>query len=106
MDDQELERRIGALLRGPPQSPDEAFVRRMERLVLAEQRIEKARRSAWRRFAAEAAASAAVLSAFLLLGRLGLESNPNGSGLLSPATAAVMLIGLWFAVELRPAAKS
>ena len=103
-DDQELDARLGALLRGPDAPPDAAFVRRIERLVAVEQRIEKARRAAWRRFAAEAAASGAVLAAFLLLGRLGADSGADAAGFLSPATAAVLLIGLWFAVELRPAA--
>jgi hypothetical protein len=103
-DDRELDEKLGALLRGAPPVPDEAFVSRMQRLIEAERRMEAQRRAAWRRFAAEALASAAIALAFVLVARLdravGDEVDLTA---LSPAMAAALLIGLWLAVGFRPA---
>jgi hypothetical protein len=104
-DDRGMDEKIGALLRGSPRAPDDAFVSRVQRIVDAEQRMEAQRRAAWRRFAAEALASAAIALAFILVARLdravGGEVDLTA---LSPAMAAAMLIGLWLAVGFRPAA--
>ena len=97
--------RIAALFASPDRAPDEAFVARIERAVRAEQRAAAARRTAWRRFAIEFAASAAIVVAFGLLRRLGATELPLGQLPVAPAAAAAILVlGLWFAVELRPAA--
>ena len=100
MDEDQVDRKIGALLRGPANANDERFVRRLERRLAAERQMEAARRASWRRFGAEAVASLAVLAAFILL----YGFVPEGPSPLSPGVAAVLLIGLWFLVELRPAA--
>jgi hypothetical protein len=94
--------RIAALFEAPGRGPDDRFVLRIERALLAERRIEKARRGAWMRFGIEIAASGAVVAAFVLLGRLapGLPAV----GPVGPAAAAVLLLACWFAVGLRPAA--
>jgi hypothetical protein len=100
----ELNARLGALLRSDRGPEEQPFVSQLTQRLMAEERLARARRAAWLRFATEASASAAILCAFVLLGRLG----PVGAGAafqaLSPATAAILLLGLWFAVELRPAA--
>ena len=97
--------RIAALFASPDRQPDEAFVARIERAVRAEQRAAAARRLAWRRFAIECMASAAVVVAFGLLRRLGSVEVPLAQFPVAPAAfAAVLVLGLWFAVELRPAA--
>ena len=97
--------RLAALFASPDRAPDEAFVARIERAVRAEQRAAAARRTAWRRFAIECLASAAVVLVFGLLRRLGSAELPLDQFPVAPATAAAMLVlGLWFAVELRPAA--
>lgn len=103
-DPEQLDAQLAALLSLPDARPDEGFVARMERVVLAEQRIAAARARAWRRFRAEAAASGAIIATFWLLWRLvpaeiALEQMP-----VAPAAAAIFLLFLWFAVELRPAA--
>ena len=97
--------KIAALFASLERDPDPAFVARIERMVCAEQRATAARRSAWRRFAVECIAGAAVVAAFSLLWRLG-ESEASLTALpIAPAAAAAALIlALWFAVELRPAA--
>ena len=95
--------RIAALFASPDRAPDETFVARIERAVRAEQRMAATRRTAWRRFAIECVASAAIVVVFGLLRRLGPAELPLDQ--FPPAAAAAMLVlGLWFAVELRPAA--
>lgn len=97
--------RIAALFAAPEREPDAGFVARVERAVLAERRAADARRTAWRRFAVECAASAAIVTAFGLLWRLGAVEMPIGPIPLAPASAAAILVlFLWFGVELRPAA--
>jgi hypothetical protein len=97
--------RMSALLRGPDCAPDERFVQMVERRIIAEQRFAAVRQALWRRFAVEAAASAAMLAAFILLYRLVRFGSGGDVWMLNPGVAAALIIGLWFAVELRPAAR-
>ena len=103
IDDGSGDARLGALLRGESGAPDEAFALRVERAVAAERWMEAHRRSAWRRFAAEALASAAVVAAFMLIGR----AAPAGADLelvaATPLLAAGLLLILWMIVAFRPA---
>jgi hypothetical protein len=97
--------RIAALFASSEREPDPIFVARIERAVRADQRAAAARRTAWRRFAVECAASAAIVTAFGLLWRLGPAAAPLDQIPVAPAAAAaVLLLGLWFGVELRPSA--
>lgn len=95
------EERIAALFAAPERAPDEAFVARVGRALLAEQRMAAARRALWRRFGIEAVASAAVIAAFYWLWRLSpaltLDQMP-----IAPSAAAILVLFLWFAAELRP----
>jgi len=95
--------RIAALFAAPSRPADEAFVLRVERALIAEQRIRAARQAGWRRFATEASASGAVVAAFLLLARLAPVAAEAGVAPLSPALAAILLLACWLAVEMRPA---
>jgi hypothetical protein len=101
-EDEAIEMRLGALLRGAERSPDEAFVARMERAVAAERQMEAQRSAAWRRFAAEAAASVAVATAFVLVGRIGPAPDELGLLASSPLGAAGLLLILWMVVAFRP----
>ena len=103
-DEEMLDARLGALLREPNSAPDEAFVTRIARQVEVERRREAARRAAWRRFAGEVLGSAAMLAAFALLYRIAPAPPADAVPNLGPAMAAALLIALWFAVILRPAA--
>jgi hypothetical protein len=103
-EDEAIDARLGALFAAPQAAPDEAFVARVERAVLAEKRFAAARAAAWRRFRGEAAASLAVVAAFTLLWRLAPEGLTLDQLAFGPAAAAVVVLFLWFAVELRPAA--
>lgn len=96
---------IAALFAAPERDPDTAFVARVEQMVRAEQGAAAARRSAWRRFAVECVAGAAIVAAFSLLWRLGDGETPLTALSIAPAgAAAALILALWFAVELRPAA--
>jgi hypothetical protein len=101
--DDDIDARIGAALREAASAPDELFVRQVERRVAAEVRIAAGRRTVWARFAWEACASGAVLAAFVLLGRITPAAAAGASTPASPAIAAILLIGFWFAVELSAA---
>jgi len=97
--------KIAALFAGPEREADEAFVARIARAVHAEQRLSAARTRAWRRFAIECAASIAIVTAFGIVWRLGAAEVPLTELPVAPAAAAaILLLGLWFGVELRPAA--
>ena len=97
--------KIAALFESVGRDPDEAFVARMARMVAAEQKLAAARQSAWRRFAGECAAAAAIVTAFDLIWRLTPADLRLDQLFAAPAAAAaVLLLALWAAVELRPAA--
>jgi len=103
-EDELVDARLAALFAEAETVPDEAFVARVHRAVLIEQRLAAAQRGAWRRFAVEAVASAAVAAAFVLLGRLAPLTLELGESAFSPAVTGALILGLWFMVELRPAA--
>jgi hypothetical protein len=95
---------LKSLLAAPQRAPDEAFALRMERLVLVEKRLAAARRVAWTRFATEMVATAALIVAFLLLGRLTAPGADSTIPLYSPAAAGLLLLALWVVVSVRPGA--
>jgi hypothetical protein len=97
--------KIAALFASPERDPDEAFVAKVARMVAAEQKLAAAQRSAWRRFAGESVAAAAIVAAFDLVWRLTPAGLRLDQLFAAPAgAAAVLLLALWIAVELRPAA--
>jgi CelD/BcsL family acetyltransferase involved in cellulose biosynthesis len=103
-DEDRIDARLTSLLAVPDRPPDEAFVARIERMVLAEQLATAARRAAWRRFVVESLASAAIVVAFCLVWRLSPTDLPLDQLPVAPAGAAMLVIFLWFGLELRPAA--
>lgn len=97
--------RLSALFALPERAPDPAFVARIERAVRAERQAAAARKSAWHRFMVDCAASAAVVTAFGLIWRLVPAEASLAQAPVAPAAAAAALVlALWFAVEIRPAA--
>lgn len=103
IDKDPVEERLGALLRGT-QGSDPMFVARLERRLEAERRLELARKAEWGRFLRDIAATAALLVAFILLARAAPDAADLANGASAPALAAALLLAVWFAVELRPAA--
>jgi hypothetical protein len=103
-EDDRIDERLAAMFAAPEAAPDELFVARIARAVEAHRRLEAARAAAWRRFRGEAAAGAAVVVTFALLWRLAPDAATLEQLSTGPAAAALLLLFLWFAVELRPAA--
>jgi hypothetical protein len=100
-DDMDL--RLKALLAAPERDPDDAFADRVRRAVLAEERMRAAGRAAWTRFAAEMAAAASAILAFILLAKLTpVADSGDFIPLFSPAAAGLLLLGLLVAVSVRP----
>ena len=102
-EEEDIDARIGAALRGSNRDPDPVFLARVERALLAERRMEAQRRSAWRRFAAEAAATIAVAVAFVVIARAGPAPGDLERIAASPASAATVLLLIWLVVAFRPA---
>lgn len=99
----DLDARLRSILAAPERAPDEAFAVRVRRALLAEQRMRAASRAAWTRFAAEMAATASAILAFILLARLGpAAESADIVPLFSPAAAGLLLVALWVAVSVRP----
>jgi hypothetical protein len=93
---------LTALLATPERAPDDRFALRIGRLVEVEKRLGAARRAAWSRFAAEMAAAASLILAFLLVERLAPADSPDLLAPFGPAAAGLMLLVLWVAVSYRP----
>jgi predicted nucleic acid-binding Zn ribbon protein len=101
--DEDFDLRLRALLRSPERRPDEGFARRMQRLVLAEERMRAARRAAWRRFAIEMIAAAALILVFVVLAKAGPAPDSGRIvPLFGPASAGLLLLALWVIVSCRP----
>jgi hypothetical protein len=99
----DMDLRLKSLLAAPERTPDDAFAERIHRAVLAEQRMRAAARVAWTRFAAEMAATASAICAFLLLARLTpLPDSGTFIPMFSPAAAGLLILALWVAVSSRP----
>ncbi|MFL6863329.1 MAG: hypothetical protein ACJ8DZ_10040 [Allosphingosinicella sp.] len=95
---------LKSLLAAPQRAPDDAFTLRVQRLVLAEERMRAARRVAWTRFGVETVATASLLAAFWLLSRVapGGADSAGFIPLSSPAAAGLLLLALWVGVSVRP----
>jgi len=104
MMDEEVDRKLAALLAAPSRPADDAFAARVERLVLIEERLSRARRAAWRRFGLEMAGAAAILLVFVVLERSGPAADSAGTvPPLSAAGAGLLLLALWVLVSSRSA---
>ena len=95
--------KLAALL-SAPLPPDESFVARVGRAVLAETKIVAAQAALWRRFAAEAVGSTAIVAAFYLLWRMAPSEVAIDQLMLAPVIAASMLLFIWIGIALKPSA--
>ena len=93
---------LKTMLAAPERAPDELFAARMRRAVMADERIRAGARVAWTRFAAESAAAASAILAWVLLARITPTGDSAFIPLFSPAFAGLILLGLWTAVSVRP----
>ena len=100
----DIDSKLSELLAHPATPPDESFVARVDRAVIAEERIIASQSALWRRFAAEAVGSAAIVTAFYLLWRVAPAEVALEELSLAPVAAAGMLLLLWLGTAFRPAA--
>ena len=100
----DVDTKLAALFATPPTPPDEAFIARVDRAVLAEEKMIAAQAAMWRRFAAELAGATAVVAAFYLLWTIAPDGMAMEAGTSGPALAAGMVILSWLGVQLKPAA--
>ena len=99
----DVDTRLTALFAMPPTPPDEQFVGRVDRAILAEEKMIAAQAAMWRRFAGELFGAAAIVATFYLLWKVaptGTEIDMQSNG---PALAASMVLLLWLVVQLKPA---
>ena len=94
-----LDEALRAMLAPPDEFPDAIFTARVRNVMLAEQRMNAARKASWRLFAIELFASGAVVIAFVLLARI-----TPAAGSLEPGLIGFLLLALWVTAALRPAA--
>lgn len=100
MTDDELDRKLRALLREPEPEADHAFIDRMVMVARLDRDIYEARRRALRRTLIECAAAMAVAATFFLLTQTQ-EPGPGGIiPLHGAAIAGLMMLGLWAVVTL------
>ena len=99
----DLDANLAALFATPPTTPDEAFVSRVDRAVMAEEKMIAAQAAMWRRFAVELAGGLAVLAAFYLLWKIAPAGMSPDLVSNAPALAAGMVLLLWLGVQLKPA---
>ena len=98
----EVDTKLAALFATPPPPPDEHFVSRVDRAVMAEQKMLAAQAAMWRRFAVEFIGAAAVIAAFYLLWKIAPSGVAVDPLMNAPGLAAGMVILLWLAVQLKP----
>ena len=99
MNDTELERRLGALLREPEPDADEAFVQRVMAAARLDAQFRRTRRRALRRTLLECGVAIAVAATFYLMSQ---EQAPLPDGMISlqgPAMAGLVMLALWAIVS-------
>lgn len=100
MSTNDVDSRLGALLRDADPAPDPAFAERVLLAVEFERQLSASRRRSWRRALIDCGAAAAVGATFFLLSQIG---TPDPAGLISPqgpAMAGLVMLLLWGVVAL------
>ena len=95
MNEADLDRRLGELLRDPSPAADPQFVDRVLAAARIDRELRRARARAWRRVALDCGAAIAVAAAFYLLTQ---EQAPLADGMMSlqgPAMAGLVMLALW-----------
>lgn len=100
MNEQDIDRRLGALLRQPDPPPDPAFAGRVLLAARMDQHLAQARRQAWRRALIDSSAVAAVGLSFFFLAQTEHPAADNMISLQGPAMAALVMLLLWSVVAL------
>ena len=100
MNERDLDRRLGALLRETDPPADRAFVERVVAAARIDREIQHARRQAGRRALVECAGAIAVAGTFFLLSQAQASSPDGVMSLYGSAMAGLVMLGLWAIVSL------
>lgn len=100
MTDEELDIRLGELLREPDPEADQRFVDATITAVRLDHEIRRARKSAFRRTIVECASAVAVAATFFLLSQAQPASPDGVVPLQAPAMAGFIMLGLWSIMTL------
>ena len=95
MNEADIDRRLGALLRDERAEPDPGFADHVMNVVRIEAGLAAARRRAWRRLAAESAVAVALGLTFFFLSQ---EQVPDPAGFIplqGPVAAGLVMLALW-----------
>lgn len=100
MNEQDIDRRLGALLRQAEPEPDPIFVERALLSARIDREFRIARRRAWTRATIDCGAAVVVAVSFLLLS--GMPGAGSGGFILpgGPAMAGLVMLLLWGLVAL------
>lgn len=100
MNEQDIDRRLGDLLRRPDPEPDPAFVDRAVLAARIDRQLAQARRRSLRRALIDCGAAVAVGASFFLMSQM---SGAVADGFIlpgGPAMAGLVMLVLWTAVAL------
>lgn len=100
MNDEDVDRRLGALLHANASPPDPAFVDRVVAAAQLELKIREARQRSLRRAAVDCGAAVAVAATFFLLTQ---AQPPTADGIIplqAPAMAGLIMLAMWAIVAL------
>jgi len=100
MNEQDVDVRLGALLRAQQPRPDPEFVDRVLLAISVERQFRVGRRRAWRRALVECGAAIAVAASCYLLTQAQAPSPDGIISLQGPAMAGLVMLFLWSLVAL------
>jgi hypothetical protein len=100
MNEADIDRRLGLLLREPDPAADPAFADRVVAAAAIDRSFREARQRAWRKAVIDCAAAAAVGLTFFLLSQTEHDAIAGTISLQGPAMAGMIMLGLWAMVAL------
>lgn len=100
MNEDDIDRRLGAMLRAAEPPPDPAFAERVMLAARIEREFAAARRRSLLKAAMDCAGAVAVGAAFLLLSQIEPPAAEGMISLQGPAMAGLVMLALWGAIML------
>ncbi len=98
MNEAELDRRLGELLRVPEREADQRFIDATIATARLDREMRRASKSAMRRSIIESAVAVTVAATFFLLSQTQPPSADGMISLQAPAMAGLIMLGLWSVV--------
>lgn len=106
MNEAELDRRLGQILRQPEPPADQAFIDQVVALARLDRDIRRARRLSFRKALVDCTAGGAVALTFFLLSQAQMAPPDGMLTLQGSATAGLAMLALWALVSLPSSAST